>query len=131
MRVQFETRVGGAKVTALEMASNFEVPELKKQLSARVRSSTHAKLLNIRDLWRVAVRETTDKKPGETEQEYAERLDATVEAIDLTHVLDVLLASACDDELQQWGGYTETAEKRANQLKMVRERPSSTPAKKK
>ena len=93
---------------AIDMASGFELPDLKKTLSARVRLSTHAKLADIRELWRALA-----QGRGESA--------ATVEAIDLTYVVDVLLARCADEELAQFGGYADTAEKKVAQLKVVRE----------
>lgn len=95
-------------MTALEMPSDFEVPDLKKTLSARVRMSSHAKLTDIRELWKEKARATNQTQ-------------AVVDAIDTTFVVDQLLARACDDELKLWGGFAPTAEGKAEQLKKVRE----------
>ena len=95
-------------MTALPMPSSFEVPDVKKQLSARVRLSIHEKLAHIRDLWTV-----TAEGKGKTKEQ--------IDAIDMTHVIDVLLARVVDEELQQFGGMPETAEARTAQLKAARD----------
>lgn len=93
---------------ATDMASEYQSPDLKKTLSARVRMSTHRKLANIRDLWRELAR--VDGKTA-----------AEVEAIDQTFVVEVLLGAACDGELAQFGGFADTQEKLAAQLKALRD----------
>lgn len=95
-------------MTALEMPSDFEVPDLKKTLSARVRMSVHAKLTDIREMWKEKAR--AEKRP-----------QVVIDAIDTTFVVDQLLARACDDELKTWGGFMPTAEGKAKQLRDVRE----------
>lgn len=119
-RVQFPLCGRGATVNALAMPSNYEAPELRKQLSARIRQSTHTKLANIREIWRELAREKTIQKLGESPEEFKARIESTVDAIDLTHVVDVLLASACDTELGQFGGHASTPEKLAAQLKAIK-----------
>lgn len=109
------------RVTALEMPSSYRAPDLKKQLSARVRQSSHAKLANVREIWRVRAEETERQLPGETVKEFEVRRAAMVDAIDNTHIIDELLARVLDDELAQWGGFAETPEKLTAQLKLVRE----------
>lgn len=109
------------RVTALEMPSSYRPPDLKKQLSARVRQSSHAKLANVREIWRVRAEETERQMPGESAKDFEARRAALVEAIDNTHVTDELLARVLDDELAQWGGFADTPEKLAAQLKLVRE----------
>jgi hypothetical protein len=90
------------------MPSSFEAPDLKKQLSVRVRASIHEKLADIRELWRAAA-----EVKGKNKE--------TIEAIDLTHVVDTLLARVTDEELAQFGGFAETPEAKAAQVKTVRD----------
>lgn len=98
---------------ATDMASEYQPPDLKKTLSARVRMSTHRKLVAIRDLWREIAR-------------LEGKSSAEVEAIDQTFVVEVLLGSACDAELGQFGGYASTPEAAAAQLKALRESHKKT-----
>lgn len=93
---------------AVAMPTGFEVPEPKKILSARVRLSTHGKIANVIECWK------ENAKLDEREKE-------AIEAIDLTHVVDVLLAKVLDEELAQWGGYARTPEQKTAQLKKLRE----------
>jgi hypothetical protein len=98
----------GAMTTATDMASGYEPPELKKVLSARVRLASHAKIVQVVELWREKAR-----LDGKSKQE--------IEAINASHVVDRLLAIRLDEELQQWGGYASTDEAKAAQLKALRD----------
>ncbi len=93
---------------AIAMPSRFEVPELKKVLSARVRLSSHQKISNVIELWKERAAGLGESKE-------------VVEAIDATHIVDRLLAQALDEELAQWGGWARTPEQKAAQLKVLRE----------
>lgn len=92
----------------LVMPTAKATPEPKKILSARVRLSTHGKIANVIECWRES--ERLDEQPKEV-----------IDAIDLTHVVDTLLAKALDDELAQWGGYARTEEQKAAQMKALRD----------
>ena len=94
-------------MTALAMPSNMEIPDVKKQLSARVRGSIHAKIGHIRELWQEAAR-----LRGASPE--------AVDAIDTTHVIETLLGAAVDGELAQWGGFPTTPEAKAEQMKTLR-----------
>ena len=89
------------------MPSSFKVPDLRKTLSARVLTSIHAKIADIRELWREAAR-----LRNATKEE--------IDAIDNTHVVEVLLGAAVDGELQQYGGFATTPDAKAEQLKALR-----------
>lgn len=90
-----------------QMPSGFDVPTLKKVLSARVRVSSHEKLENIVALWKERA-----KLQGEPER--------VVDAINASHVVDTLLAEALDGELAQFGGFARTDQQRDAQLKQLR-----------
>ena len=94
-----------------DMASNFQSPDPKKPLNVRLRTSVHLMLADIRDCWR-------EKAKAEGKSKEA------IEAIDITYVLDRIMPTACQAELAQFGGYSETEAAKANQLKAIRE---STP----
>ena len=93
---------------ALDMASVFSVPDLKKTTSLRMPESLRERLEAVRDLW-VALAEAqgADK--------------AAVRLIDNTHVIVTLLQRQVEEELAQFGGYADTPEKRAAQMKALRE----------
>lgn len=87
-----------------EMSSSYRPPDPRKQLSARIRGSIHAKLAVIVEMWR----------------ERAKANGADEDEIDLTYVVDHLLADKTDEELTQWGGMPSTPEQRAEMIKAVR-----------
>ena len=95
-------RNSAAKV--LDMATSYRAPDPKKQLSARVRGSTHVKLARIVELWR----------------EKADAAGDDVDEIDLTYVIDNLLADKTDEELAQWGGMPKTPEAAKAQVDAIR-----------
>jgi hypothetical protein len=86
--------------------SAIKPPDPKKQLSVRVRRSSHAKVALIVDIWREQLQASGDEEGAE--------------GIDITYVVDLLLAKATDDELQQWGGFPDSEAKRLAVLKAVR-----------
>lgn len=98
-------RPATARSNVIDMASSYRSPDPKKQLSARVKSSIHAKLARVVEIWR--------------ERAKAEGED--VDEIDLTFVIEHLLGDKVDEELAQWGGFPVTPESLAAQLKAVRE----------
>ena len=89
-----------------EMTSAFKSPDPKRPLSARIRGSVLAKLRAVVDIW-----QETSKARGEEE---------AAGEVDLTYVVDQLLAKAADEELAQWGGFPDTDAKMAAVLKAVR-----------
>lgn len=102
--------------------SAFKLPPSKEKISARVSSETKSKLQTIIEIWQVQARvtkhaECVAKKidPLETKK----IVDEAVAAIDLTYVIDRLLAKQADIELTPWGGNAETPEKLAALLKIV------------
>ena len=109
--VQWRQNRRGGSVEAQEsqeMPSHFEAPDPRKTLSVRVRSSLHAKLLRIRELWQ--------------EKASASGMDPElVKQIDTTYIVERLMLAACDAELAQWGGYAETPEQFEAQLSAIRE----------
>lgn len=88
------------------MASGFVKPDPKKQLSARVRGSSLAKAKVVAQVWAERLR--------------AQGEDEAAEEIDVTYVVDLLLAKVLDDELAQWGGYPDDADKLEALLKTIR-----------
>ena len=88
----------------LVMPTAKATPEPKKILSARVRLSIHGKIANVIECW-------TENAKLEEQPKHV------IDAIDVTHVVDTLLAKVLDEELAQWGGFARTAEQKAEQLK--------------
>lgn len=100
--------------------SAFTVPLLKDKISARVEGETKKKLHVIVEIWKVQTRvdvENRCKLEKRTASETKEVVEAAVDQVDLTYVIDKLLKSASDFELKQWGGYPDTPEKLAEALK--------------
>jgi hypothetical protein len=93
---------------ASEMASGYDVPDLKKILSARLRLSSHAKIGQVLTLWKEKA-----KLDGKAK--------ANIDAMTPSHVVDVLLAKVLDEELAQFGGFAETDEAKERQLKALRD----------
>lgn len=89
---------------AADMASSYRPPDPKKQISARVRGSIHTKLQRILELWR----------------ERAQAAGDDVDEVDMTYVVDALLADKTDEELAQWGGLPTTPEQERAQVDAVR-----------
>lgn len=81
-----------------EMVSAFKKPDPKRQFGGRLRASVLDKVEAIRELWRErAALEGADE-------------DA-LKRLDLTFVVDHLLAKAADDELAHFGGYPDDEDK--------------------
>ena len=93
-----------AAAKVMDMATSYRAQDPKKQISARVRGSIHVKLARIVELWR----------------EKADAAGDDVEEIDLTYVIDALLADKTDEELAQWGGMPKTPEAAKAQVDAVR-----------
>lgn len=111
---------------ALTKESSFERPETREKVSARIATQTIKKLKLIERIWRQEERqkrENEEKAEGwETSDEKKKagaRVEAAVKAVDLTHVIDKLLKTAADRELQPWGGMPETPEQVENLLQAV------------
>lgn len=92
----------------LAMPTGYTPPEPKKLLGARVRQSIHGKIANVIEVWQE--RAKLEEQPKHV-----------IEAIDVTHVVDTLLAKVLDEELAQFSGYARTEEQKAQQLKALRE----------
>lgn len=90
--------------------SDFELPpspDQKDPVSVRMPRDLKAKVLWTVELWREMAR--------------AQGASAkTVKDIDFPYVLLRLLGGRTDEELHQWGGFPDTEEKKAAQLKAVR-----------
>lgn len=93
---------------ALDMASVFSVPDLKKTTSLRMPESLRQRLEAVRDIWIELAKAKNAAAPA-------------VKLIDNTHVIVALLERQVDEELAQFGGYADTEEKKAAQLKAVRD----------
>lgn len=93
---------------APEMASGYDVPDLKKILSARLRLSSHAKIAQVLALWKEKAKLDGKAKPN-------------IDAMTPSHVVDVLLAKVLDEELAQFGGFAETPEAQERQIKALRD----------
>jgi hypothetical protein len=94
--------------SVLDMASVFSVPDLKKTTSLRMPESLRQRLEAVRDIWTELAKAKGASAPA-------------IKLIDNTHVIVALLERQVDEELAQFGGYADTDEKRAAQLKAVRE----------
>ena len=111
---------------ALGPESSFEPPETREKVSARISTPTIKKMKVIMRMWQT---ETRLKKEAEERAEEprtpdekkraADRVKAAVAAVDLTHVIDKLLKTAADRELQPWGGVPETPEQQEHLLQLV------------
>lgn len=93
---------------ALDVASVFSVPDLKKTTSLRMPESLRERLEAVRDIW-IALAEAQGAKR------------AAVDAIDNTHVIVALLTRQAEEELAQFGGFADSPEKKAAQLRLVRD----------
>ena len=81
-------------------------PDPKEPVSVRMPTSLKAKVQWVMEMWRaMAKAQGADK--------------ATIEAIDFPYTLLRIIAGRADEELQQWGGYPETEEAKAAQLKAI------------
>lgn len=121
-----ETAQRSARFHPDEMPTNpesaFEMPAGKAKISARVSSETKQKLLTIVEIWKVQTRVEKEaacvaqkKTPTDTKQ----IVEDAVEDVDLTYVIDKLLARGTQTELAPWGGNPETPEKLAAMLRIV------------
>ena len=90
----------------VDMATDSKLPDPKRPFSARVFGSTLAKLEVLVQIWA-----TRAKTQGEKED--------VIEAIDMPHVVNVLLADAVDAELAPWGGMPKDKAATALLLKEV------------
>jgi hypothetical protein len=97
---------------AIRMPSDYDVPDVTRPFSTRLRLSSHAKLEQVAELWREMARQTGKSK-------------AQVDAITVSHVHNVLIAAKLDEELAQWGGFAGTDEQKKAQLKALRESVAS------
>lgn len=89
--------------------SDFELPpkpDPKEPVSVRMPASLKAKVMWVMETWRALA------KAKGADQE-------TIEAIDFPYTLLRLISGRTDEELAQWGGFPETDEKKANQLKTI------------
>lgn len=89
--------------------SDFELPpkpDPKEPVSVRMPASLKAKVQWVMVTW-----QTLAKAKGAD--------DATIEAIDFPYTLLRLIAGRTDEELEQWGGFPDTEEKKAAQLKAI------------
>lgn len=87
-----------------DVTSAYRPPDPRRQLNVRIRSSVHAKLKAIVEIWR----------------ERASIEGASADNIDLTYVVEAVLGKAVDEELAQWGGFPDTEERMAALLKALR-----------
>jgi len=91
-----------------DMTSVFSVPDIKKTTSFRLAESLRLKIDAVREVW-VALAEAR----GEDK--------AAIDQIDFTFVITTLLGRQADEELAQFGGYADTPEKKAVQLRVIRD----------
>jgi hypothetical protein len=112
--------------TTLGPDSSYVAPETREKVSARISTKTIKKMRAIVRIWQTQTRvekeaeeRAEDPKSAAEREKAAERVEAAVAAVDLTHVIDELLKSAADRELQPWGGLPDTPEKLEHVLKLV------------
>lgn len=82
-------------------------PDQKEPVSVRMPTSLKGKIQWVVELWKEMAR-----AQGASEK--------TIKDIDFPYVLLRLLSGRTDEELHQWGGFPDTEEKKAAQLKAVR-----------
>jgi hypothetical protein len=106
--------------------SSYTTPEIREKVSARISTRTIKKMRVIMRIWQTQTRvekEAEERAEGwekpEDKKRAAARVQAAVDAVDLTHVIDELLRTAADRELQPWGGLPETQEKLDHVLQVV------------
>jgi hypothetical protein len=111
---------------SLGESSSYKPPETREKVSARISTLTIKKLKAIMRIWQTQTRvdrEAEERAEGwetaDEKERAAARVEAAVSAVDLTHVIDELLKTASDRELQPWGGLPNTSEQMEHVLKLV------------
>lgn len=105
--------------------SAFTVPTGKVKISARVSSDTKKKLSSIMAIWRAQTRVEKEAEAASMKLEPSDAkklVDAAVQDVDLTYVVDRLLKKQVDIELAQWGGNPDSPEKLAAVVKIISKR---------
>lgn len=107
--------------------SAFSIPPGKEKISARVASETKKKLLVVVEIWKTQTKTETEAAclaRKMTPAAAKEAAETTAADVDLTYVIDKLLAKSAQTELAVWGGYPDTPEKQAAMLKLVAQQAS-------
>lgn len=102
--------------------SAFSLPAGKEKISARIASDTKKRLNAIVEIWKAQTRVEKEAEARALDldtNEAAEFVKDAVQNVDLTFVVDRLLARATQVELAQWGGFPDSQEKLAAMVKQI------------